>query len=201
MFAYCGNNPVIRKDSNGKFWEELLEFFEEAIKEASAVFATAGGVALADSPAIGPADVVALIIAGGAFLYCVGKATYQAIIAPSPTISLSKADTDTDEKADAIVITDEAEARRYNYWAADLVGSQVVVSTPLTFSEACVRVACGGNIMCRNQEAALAIVVANNYRNAVGPEKGCGNNYYWHYHPTRNHTGYKSVHIWYYSEA
>lgn len=22
--------------------------------------------------------------------------------------------------------------------------------------------------------------------------------YYWHYHPTRNHQGYKSIHIWYY---
>ena len=49
--------------------------------------------------------------------------------------------------------------------------------------------------MCRNNAAALHIIFLNRYYNAVGPEVHRGG--FLHYHPTRNHTGYESIHIWY----
>ena len=49
--------------------------------------------------------------------------------------------------------------------------------------------------MCRNNAAALHIIFLNRYYNAVGPEVHRGG--FPHYHPTRNHTGYESIHIWY----
>ncbi len=32
MFAYCGNNPISRQDSNGAFWKEIGNFFSNAWK-------------------------------------------------------------------------------------------------------------------------------------------------------------------------
>lgn len=56
----------------------------------------------------------------------------------------------------------------------------------------------GKSIMCINQDAAKHILFVNGYHNAVGPETHGDEGFYYHYHPTRNHTGYDSVHIWYY---
>ena len=196
MFMYCGNCPVNKADSTGKFFEELWGYFVEAVEGAVSYFTTAGATALADGPELGPADIVGGAMAVGGIIYCLSSALYNTLTAPSQAVSLPRINTEEKEKTKTAQLE-----RQYNYWAADLIGSEVVVSTPLTFVEASVRVSSGGNIMCRNQAAALAIVIVNNYRNAVGPEKGCGNNFYWHYHPTRNHKGYKSVHIWYYSEV
>lgn len=50
--------------------------------------------------------------------------------------------------------------------------------------------------MCRNQKSAKYIIFCNGYIHAVGPERHKGG--YWHYHPTRNHKGYPSIHIWYF---
>ena len=74
----------------------------------------------------------------------------------------------------------------------------MVVTIPLTYQQANLRVSCGGSIMCKNKAAALSIVIANRYRNYVGPEKHGRYGYYYHYHPTRNHKGSDSVHIWSY---
>lgn len=52
--------------------------------------------------------------------------------------------------------------------------------------------------MCRNQDAAMVVVLINGYRNYVGPEVHGGYGYYQHIHPTRNHTGHDSIHIWFY---
>ena len=41
------------------------------------------------------------------------------------------------------------------------------------------------------------IIFVNGYVNAIGPEKH-GEDFFSHYHPTRNHTGYSSVHIWFF---
>ena len=102
-------------------------------------------------------------------------------------------------KVKEIAISKEDTSREYYYWAAELIGKQVVILQPLSFAEACERVANYGNVMCANQDAARAIIITNGYRNAVGPERGKGEGFYWHYHPTRNHTGHKySTHIWFY---
>jgi hypothetical protein len=83
----------------------------------------------------------------------------------------------------------------YNYWAADLKNKKVVIQEPLTVEEASLRVSQGGSIVCRNQAAEKQIIYRNRYANAVGPESHKGG--FQHYHPTRNHTGYPSIHIWY----
>ena len=200
MFAYCGNSPINNVDYTGKFFEELWDAFTAAINSASGYFMAAGTTALADGPEPGPADVAGAVMAAGGLLFCFGSALYTTLTTPSPSVTFPQVDTQVDTKEKEKAITTQPRTQ-YNYWAAELIGGEVVVSTPLTFTQASIRVAHGGNIMCRNQAAARAIIIINRYRNAAGPEKGCGNNYYWHYHPTRNHTGSNSVHIWFYSEV
>ena len=99
--------------------------------------------------------------------------------ADEKTIAIDKAQTDID----------------YDYWEACLIKSNVVIGKPLTVEEASLRVSQGGSIMCRTQAAAKQIIYRNRYANAVGPESHKGG--FQHYHPTRNHTGYPSIHIWY----
>ena len=83
MFAYCGGNPVNRSDASGCFWEEYWEALREALQQAEGAFATAGSVALMDSPAPGPADLMGAGIAGVAFLGCVFEAFADTVSAPS----------------------------------------------------------------------------------------------------------------------
>ena len=66
MFAYCGNNPVNRKDPTGQFWGELVEILKTAALEigkamgvVSPAYAAAGGAALADGP-LPIGDIIAL---------------------------------------------------------------------------------------------------------------------------------------------
>ena len=73
MFAYCGNNPVNYVDPTGEFLQAFVDGFNQALKEASEVFAVALGVSQVDSLAPGPADVVAVGIAIGGLLYCIGR--------------------------------------------------------------------------------------------------------------------------------
>ena len=91
MFSYCGNNPIMRADPSGRFWEELWQAFSQAINQTKEIFALAGVVSQADSPAPGPADVAAGIIAVGTLIYCGAVAVSQAIAATSsPSVSLPK---------------------------------------------------------------------------------------------------------------
>lgn len=71
----------------------------------------------------------------------------------------------------------------------------------MPFEQAVIEVASLHSIMCREQKDAFAIILTGGYRGAAGPEKDNKEGYYWHYHPTRNHTGYESVHIWFYGDA
>ena len=76
-----------------------------------------------------------------------------------------------------------------------MIKHTIVIGKSLTVEEAALRVSQGGSIMCRNHAAAWEIIYRNGYINAVGPESHNGG--FLHYHPTRNHTGYSSIHIWY----
>ena len=111
MFAYCGNNPVNRVDPTGQFWKELWDAFTQAIQQASGYFAVAAGVSQLDSPAPGPADVVAGVLLVGGVLVCAGIATYTAITAPAPSISIPK----VEEKAEAIPTTPPSSTVIYRY--------------------------------------------------------------------------------------
>ncbi len=97
MFAYCGNDPVNRKDPTGQFWSEIWEFAKTAVSEIgkaigvlSPAYAGCGGAALADG-LLPIGDLIGL--AGAALLTvgAVGYGIYQATQAPS--ISIPKADT------------------------------------------------------------------------------------------------------------
>ena len=96
---------------------------------------------------------------------------------------------------------DDEKLNNPSYWEATLVNKTIVIGQPLSYEEALLEVSSLRSIMCKDQYAAYAIIVGGRYRNAVGPERGNKEGYYWHYHPTRNHTGYGSIHIWFYGEA
>ena len=91
MYAYCGNNPVNRSDSTGRFWAGLWNTFTQTLQQASGYFLVAAGVSQVDSPALGPADVVSGVLILGGALVCAGIATYQV------ATSLSYATLDTEE--------------------------------------------------------------------------------------------------------
>ncbi len=189
MFAYCCNNPTNRLDSTGYFWQELWEAFKQAFNEATQFAAPAYGIAgvisQADSPAPGPGDIAGLIVAAGTALVC---ATY-AVVSSIVVVSYSKKET----AEDSLAITIPKKEQNYQYWEAVRIRNQVFIGRGLSFFEACIRVACGGDVMCANQDAARWILVANLYTNAVGPEIHGSSGYYWHYHPNRN----SHTHIWY----
>ena len=109
--------------------------------------------------------------------------------------NIDKSNSRTKEK-DVVVSKPKTQTQQYNYWAAERISNQVIVTTPLTVWEASFRVATGQSLMCRNEAAAKHILFINGYVNFVGPESHWGG--YLHYHPTRNHTGYESIHIWFY---
>ena len=74
MFSYCGNTPTSRKDTNGHFWRELLDEFTQTVRQTNGYFVMAGGLSQLDSPAIGPADIVAAGMLFLGTLYCGGVA-------------------------------------------------------------------------------------------------------------------------------
>ena len=185
LFAYCGNNPINRKDSTGYSYESFITVFGNEFQNAKNalqdILNALGELSAVDGPyPFGDAAAVvavALIAVGTA-----GYATYRAIKTTRQT-------KERDETAEKV-----ATQNVYQYWVADRVKNQVVVGRGLTLIEACDRVAMGGSIMCANQGAALWILVLNGYVTAVGPEIHGEEGFYWHYHPHR-HT---HTHIWYY---
>ena len=104
MFAYCGNNPVNRKDPTGQFWSEIWEFAKTAVSETgkaigtlSPAYAGCGGAALADGP-LPIGDLIGLTVAALLTVGAVGYGIYQATRAPA--ISFPK----VEEKSETIVI-------------------------------------------------------------------------------------------------
>lgn len=74
MFAYCGNNPVNRIDTDGASWTEFWNNLTHSFQGAVEYFAAAAAVSQADSPALGVADVVAVGMLIGGVVYCGGQA-------------------------------------------------------------------------------------------------------------------------------
>ena len=111
MFAYCGNNPANRVDLTGQFWKELWDAFTQTVQQASGYFAVAAGVSQIDTPALGPADVVSGALILGGVLVCAGIATYTAITAPAPSISIPKAK----EKTEVVPKTPRLSTAIYRY--------------------------------------------------------------------------------------
>ena len=88
MFAYCGNNPVNRKDPTGCFWEFVETLFTEignTFENMAPAFATCGGAAAADG--LLPFGEIAVgILAIG----CVAYGSYAAYKLPSFSVTKSK---------------------------------------------------------------------------------------------------------------
>ena len=131
--------------------------------------------------------------AGGA-IFVLGYAIVHIIDQVSIISTSTQAVSKEEEKADVYVDAKTGRKKQYQYWEANRVGNNVVVGDGLTFAEASARVALGFNIMCASQDAAKWILIVNCYWNAVGPEIGRGEGFFYHYHPHRN----TKVHIWFY---
>ena len=101
MFAYCGNNPVIRVDRNGRFWSELWGIVEtvgieigKAIGLVSPAYAGCGGMAVSDGP-LPFGDIVATAGAALVTVGVIGYGIYRA--AQKLAISIQK----VEEKVEA----------------------------------------------------------------------------------------------------
>ena len=115
MFAYCGNNPVMRVDPMGRFWSEILEFTKTAVTEIgkamglmSPAYAGFGGAAIVDGP-LPYGDIIAISGAVLLTVCAIGYGIYQATQAD--VISLPKAE----EKADVIPAPAQNQTVIYRY--------------------------------------------------------------------------------------
>ena len=97
MFAYCGNNPVNCLDPTGHFGEEFWNAFKESVNQANAIFALAGGISQLDSPALGPADLVAIGIVGLTAIACAVQAVNLSATTQVQPFFLKKQDSISDE--------------------------------------------------------------------------------------------------------
>ena len=173
MFAYCGNNPVSCSDPSG-YCACTLTGGKNNEFEYTTMCSCGGSGA-----------------GGGGIVFALGYAIANII---EQTSANTQAVSKEDEKADVYVDAKSGQRKHYQYWEANRVGNNVVVGDGLTFVEASARVALGFNIMCASQDAAKWILVVNCYWNAVGPEIGRGDGFFWHYHPHRE----TDIHIWFY---
>ena len=170
LYEYCSDNPINFQDPSG-------HFILSALAGAGAYF------------------FEAIVSLGASYLFT--KATAGGV---SEFFRYRKSQKEKRlEDALSRVITEAQLKQQYNYWTADLVkvGKETIIAggDPLTAEEACLRVSQLKSVICRNEAAAKYIIFVNGYVNAIGPEKH-GEDFFSHYHPTRNHTGYSSVHIW-----
>lgn len=84
MYTYCGNNPVKRIDTTGKFWSEICGFFQDvitgignAISQSAPAYAGLGSLTLVDGPC--PlADTMAAIGALAVTAEAIGQGINQA---------------------------------------------------------------------------------------------------------------------------
>ena len=172
LYEYCSDNPINFQDPSG-------HFILSALAGAGAYF------------------FEAIVSLGASYLFT--KATAGGV---SEFFRYRKSQKEKRlEDALSRVITEAQLKQQYNYWTADLVkvGKETIIAggDPLTAEEACLRVSQLKSVICRNEAAAKYIIFVNGYVNAIGPEKH-GEDFFSHYHPTRNHTGYSSVHIWFF---
>ena len=181
MFAYCGNNPCNYLDNEGLFRQPSTVIIQEGFyRDGSGVVGTTTGSPILDAVSHGAGGAIAHFFAE--IFSIVATAFTRAAVASER------------EETRAIPIALTQETYNYQYWEAERVKNEVIIGNGLTFSEAQIRVACGFDIMCANQGAAVALIVTNGYWTAVGPEIHGDSGYFWHYHPNR-HT---HQHIWFY---
>ena len=197
---YLSYDPL----SSSESWvPPSTNFPVEQQNDISGGLVIAAGISMAADGPLLVGDVVSVVLLGIAA--AIATMTVSPAVTTAPPISLPVIEINNyiDYNVKSDVITDEKVAVKekiettidFNYWEASLVNKKIIIGQPLNVESAALRVSQGGSIMCRNNAAAWHIIYLNRYVNAVGPEiHGDG---FFHYHPTRNHTGYESIHIWY----
>ena len=93
MFAYCGNNSVVRIDFPGQLWQEFWNSFTQTLQQANGYFTVAVGVYQIDTPAPGPADAASGILIIGGIIICALIASYDASTTAVEEITEVKYDT------------------------------------------------------------------------------------------------------------
>lgn len=86
---------------------------------------------------------------------------YTAATEPAPAIpapSIPKFNTESKEKDTTLAIPKEPPKTDYQYWSAALVNKQVVQIEGLTYTQARTLASMGGDIVCADRGAAIAIV-------------------------------------------
>ena len=180
MYAYCNNNPAAFTDSEGTeaIPVQQVPGFIETIGAALGAIGAALGVST------GTIVIVAIVVAI-ALSVAVGVEAYQ---------QRSIARAREKEKVQEKDITNAAPpSKPYQYWQATIVNKEVVPIKGLEYSQARAWVEKGGDLLCINHAAAIAIVKF--YPTAVWDPKH-GEGYLNHYHLSAAHTN----HIWYYGE-
>ena len=190
LFAYCENNPCNYADPTGHFLSAIIA--SVAAKIAAAIVAAVVSVAI--TVVVRPLlkKAAQQVTNAAAKMYETAKNAVMTAIEKVRSQSKEATRDTTEEKVAPL------ERPKFCYWEAMRVkvkgGTEVLVGRELTFTEARVRVSMGLDLMCANEDAAKAILFANGYVHAVGPEIHGGNGYYPHFHPNR-HT---HTHIWFY---
>lgn len=89
MFAYCGGNPVNRKDTTECFWSSVCGFLQTAITETQSAiiemapaYAACGGAVVVDGP-LPIGDAIASISVTALMIDAIGQGVYRATQAKS----------------------------------------------------------------------------------------------------------------------
>ena len=190
LFAYCENNPCNYADPTGHFLSAIIA--SVAAKIAAAIVAAVVSVAI--TVVVRPLlkKAAQQVTNAAAKMYETAKNAVMTAIEKVRSQSKEATRDTTEEKVAPL------ERPKFCYWEAMRVkvkgGTEVLVGRELTFTEARVRVSMGLDLMCANEDAEKAMLFANGYVHAVGPEIHGGDGYYPHFHPKR-HT---HTHIWFY---
>ena len=187
MYSYCGNNPVAREYPYGQAWSNIQEAFNasrQAFQFLWQLPSYDGALPVLDAVA-----VVGTVILG---LYCVGSGILGSTKSKIQTRAKPTSKAKTKENTQAIPKNKNAP----QYWSAKIIAKQVVPLKALTYTEARKVIDSGGDIVCINRSAAIAVV--KYYPTAIW-DKAHGSwedGYLDHYHLSTAHTN----HIWYYME-
>lgn len=178
MFAYCLNNPINLSDDEGN---------------SSTIAANPNAMCLQSSEGGGGGSIVLLLPYAVKAISSVIKTTLAASYSVITYYATSTGVLAQSGTAPQLADQNPPDGQ-YQYWEAFWIEKKVYVGKGLSIWEAALRVAFGQNVMCANQDAARWLIKVNHYRNAVGPEVGRGDGFFWHYHPHRE----THVHIWFY---
>lgn len=194
MYAYCNNNPVNCSDPSG-----YVALVAGAVSTVLVAVLAVTTITTSLSTSKSFSDALSTSFQNIADSVREQIAIYEvASIAVLCSFQLAIENSKAQSTSKEIVNSNDRNQSTTKYWTADLVNKRMVIGAPITVEQASLRVSQGGDILCANKQAAQHILFINGYHNAVGPEIGRGEGFYWHYHPTRNHTGRKdNTHIWF----